>query len=431
MAKTKVIPHVIQRDFLSVYFNGKQHPVSKGQPLFTKIHKALTDRKWSQVVKLVNLAGQISNKSYGKVTVSGDGVLYKGQKIENVLTAKILELIEHNKPVTHMLRFMDNLFRNPSAYAVNEVYQWLASGRFALTDDGCFLAYKVVDPDYKDKYTHTTDNHVGSRPIMDREAVDPDRRNECSHGFHFCSRGYIGHFHDNGDHLMEVKVNPRDVVAIPMGYNFSKGRTWTYEVMREVDFSEEIKAGSIDTPVMMQPVIEYAKERRALIKQVMSLPTVKRLIREGKMKPKSFTKASHGRLQDWLRKFARLDLAPAKSKLFDNPLRFAREAAGLTKGQVAKAANLTLADVYNAERHSDPSQAIIDTIIRAIATLQGNKHKDAGVSYPRPAIKVVTKVSYSYTPSSREFDGIDPDDPMEDEDPDDYSDEYSDEYDDE
>ena len=385
------IPFVLQRDFISVVVNGQVTPVSKGQATFPALYKALERGQWARVPKLLTLTAQIAEKSHGKVSVTADGIFYKGQKVDNSLTAKISELIEHGKPVAAALRFMDNLYQQPDMNTVNEIYEWLASGRFALTEDGCFIAYKKVGADYKDLYTHSVDNHVGQRPLMPRSEVDPDRTNTCSQGYHFCSRSYLPNYGAGWTsgkvRIMEVKVNPADVVAIPIDYNYAKGRTWTYEVIREVQANEMIE-GTTDSPVMMQPIIEVEPERKALIKQVKALPTVQRLMRRGKMKAESFRKASTDRLTNWLRRFSRMDIAPVKSKLFDNPLRFAREAAGLTMGQVAKAANMRLQDVYNAERCQHPKQEDIDMILIAIAKLQGNEViTRAGVCYPRPAAK--------------------------------------------
>jgi hypothetical protein len=392
MPNTSEIPFVLQNDYLSVIVGGKMYPISKGQPTFKLLHQALSRKQWSRVPKLLSLATQMAERSHGKVAVNSNGVFYKGQKVDNVLTAKIVELIEHGKPAAHMLRFMDNLYQQQDANTVNEIYQWLSSGRFALTDDGCFIAYKKVSRDYKDIHTGTIDNHVGQVPMIPRSVVDSDRRNECSVGLHFCSKEYLpkfGNRFSTGDsRIMEIKVNPADVVAIPLGYGYTKGRCWRYEVLREIQPDEMIE-GKTDSPVMMQPLIEIASERKALIKQVMALPTVKRFLRCGKMTPASFSKASTKRLTSWLTKFSRMDIAPVKSKLFDNPLRFAREAAGLSMGQVAKEIiDMDLKDVYNAERSQHPSQEALDKILTAIAKLQGNEYvSQSGVSYPRPTSK--------------------------------------------
>lgn len=418
------MPFVLQSDYISVVVNGKAERVTKGQPTFKQLYAALEKGQWAKVPKLVSLAAQIADKSHGKVTVNANGVFYKGQKVDNSITAKINELIRHSKPVAHVLRFMDNLYQQPDMNTVNEVYEWLSNGRFALTDDGCFYAYKYVDANYKDCYTHTIDNSPGQIVTMPRTEVDPDRRNECSRGLHFCSKAYLRGYSSN--HIMLVKVHPADVVAIPKDYGYTKGRTWRYEVIREVQAGEMV-VGETDAPLMMQPVIEIAKERLDLIKQVKSLPTVKRLMRRGKLTSASFSKASVARLTEWLKKFSRMDIAPAKSKLFDNPLRFAREAAGFTLGQVVKATDskLTLQDAYNAERSQRPEQKVIDMVLKAIAKLQGNTVRQSGISYPKPTVKKAAAPAYAYssyysTPSGASATAVLDEDEDEEDDDEDY-----------
>ena len=385
---SNAIPYVLQTDYISVLLNGKSYQATKGQPTFKQLHRALERGQWSRVPKLVNFTAQMAERTHGKVDVTADGVFYKGQKVDNSLSAKILELIEHGKSVGSWLRFMNNLYQQGDVNTVNRVYDWVNSGRYAITSDGCIVGYKVVRPNYTDKHTGTVDNHIGTRPLMARSEVDPSEFVECGRGYHVCTRGYIHGFYHKGDHIMLVKVNPADVVASPLNFGYRKFRCWTYEVFEEVNPSEidNLVSDTADCTVMMEAVVEVPNDRSDLIKKVKALPTVKRLMRRGKLTAASFSKASTERLIGWLRKFSRMDIAPSKSKLFDNPLRFAREAAGLTLGQVRTASGMTLQEVYNAERCLKPSQEVIDQILIAIAKLQGNNDiGQAGVSYPRPA----------------------------------------------
>lgn len=414
------IPYVLQRDFLSVVVNGEQHPVSSSQPTFKALKLAIEKQQWGRIPKLLDVTQQIAQKSHGKVKVTKKGVFYRGNKVENSLTAKILELLEHGMKVDSMLRFMDNLYQQPDVNTVNRVYDWINSGRYTITSDGCIMGYKVVRPNYTDKHTGKVDNHIGARPLMARSAVDPSEFVECSRGYHVCVRGYVGGFYSEGDHIMVVKVNPADVVASPLNFGHRKFRCWTYEVFAEVGLDEinGLTSDKADAAIMMQPVIEIPDERPDILKKVKALPTVKRLMRRGKLTAASFRKASTERLIGWLRKFSRMDVAVSKSKLFDNPLRFAREAAGLTLGQVAKAAGMTLQETYNAERCLKPEQDVIDKVLIAIASLQGNHDIGrAGVSYPRPTA-MGTGSSYPYSSSVSSYDDADDEEEEEEEDDD-------------
>jgi hypothetical protein len=66
---------------------------------------------------------------------------------------------------------------------------------------------------------------------MDRGKVDADRERTCSAGLHVAAWNYAESFYFNG-HLLEVEVNPRDVVAVPTDYNNEKMRTCEYKVVR-------------------------------------------------------------------------------------------------------------------------------------------------------------------------------------------------------
>lgn len=69
---------------------------------------------------------------------------------------------------------------------------------------------------------------------MDRSLVDPDKNETCSRGLHFCSFDYISHFETQNSRVIIVKINPRDVVSIPVDYNNTKGRCCEYTVLTEV-----------------------------------------------------------------------------------------------------------------------------------------------------------------------------------------------------
>lgn len=78
-------------------------------------------------------------------------------------------------------------------------------------------------------------NSPGNTVSMPRYQVDSNRYNTCSVGLHFCSREYLPAFGcGDGEKVVLVKVNPADVVSIPVDYNNAKGRTWKYEVVSEV-----------------------------------------------------------------------------------------------------------------------------------------------------------------------------------------------------
>ena len=399
------MPFVLKSNYISVVVDGRPFQLLGSHPTFKRMARALKGKRWDRVPALVNAAQSISNRSHGNVEVRGGEVFYKGSKIDSSLTKRMVRFIEHGKPVANLLRFMDNLFKNPDQDTIRELYDFLERYALPITDDGCFVAYKRVDKDYMDMHTNSVDNHVGQVVFMPRKAVDTDRTTPCSSGYHFCSREYLHNF--PGEHLMAIKINPADVGAVPES-NIGKGRTWRYEVISEVpneDYETE------DAAYFQRPLISVGRDRKALIRKLLALPMVKRLvarterahaearlsrrrIKTGSAHPKvevagltkkAVQKAALGRLQLWYQRFNTSQIpAPEQSPLFGNPTRPARVAAKLSIVRIAKEMGVRASEVYRTERAEKPSQRFIDNYLGAIMRIKGRL---AGMAYPASAAR--------------------------------------------
>lgn len=88
-----------------------------------------------------------------------------------------------------------------------------------------------------DIHSGTFDNSPGKIVEMPREEVDSDVNQTCSRGLHACADSYLGEFYakSSGYKVIVVKINPKDVCAVPADYNFSKMRTCRYEVLSEAE----------------------------------------------------------------------------------------------------------------------------------------------------------------------------------------------------
>jgi len=156
-------------------------------------------------------------------------------ELQSAITDRIIKMSSQGFDTYPLTNFISNLYRNPSPTAISELYMFLNSCELPITDDGCFIAYKMVKYDYCDIYSGTIINTVGEVVSMPRSMVDDNRDNTCSKGLHFCSKDYLPYYgQTQGTRCMLVKIDPADVVSIPSDYNNAKGRTWRYEVVGEV-----------------------------------------------------------------------------------------------------------------------------------------------------------------------------------------------------
>ena len=70
--------------------------------------------------------------------------------------------------------------------------------------------------------------NIGQAVQMPREECDNDPERTCSAGLHVGSMAYVGDFGYNDKVILEVLVNPRNVVSVPVDYNATKMRCCEY-----------------------------------------------------------------------------------------------------------------------------------------------------------------------------------------------------------
>ena len=220
---------------IAATINGVSYTIDTDHPKYKQALDAVRKKDWTGFVNLVNITKQVQSYLDGSDVQIYDGTInYHGQVIHNTLTKRILNFMRDGLPHEPLLNFFKNLMENPSKRAVDELYDFLEAGELPITEDGHFLAFKNVRSNYMDIHSGKFNNSVGNVCEMPRNGVDEDKNRTCSAGLHFCSIQYLPSFSDSdGGHTMIVKINPKDVVAIPADYNNTKGRTCRYEVVAE------------------------------------------------------------------------------------------------------------------------------------------------------------------------------------------------------
>lgn len=261
---------------LSIVIDNTPYTVERDHPKFSEIVSAVKEGRWDEIPELISVAKALQFFGEGKVEVDEDeGVIrYEGRVLNNVLTNRILWMMNDGFNIDPFVKFVENLMSNPSKRAVEELYTFLEYGKLPITEDGCFLAYKRIGGNYKDIHSGTvlnkpyslmTEDEKNSLPYttklgvtvecgddgettisMPRNKVDDRSEVTCSEGLHFCSLEYLKSF--SGERIVILKINPRDVVSIPTDYNNTKGRCCGYEVVGEY-------LGSMTDPAFTKSVV--------------------------------------------------------------------------------------------------------------------------------------------------------------------------------
>lgn len=218
---------------LTVHFaNGDVAVWSVTNPEMPHILELCKKAKWGEIETLNNINKAIMNSK--NVVIEKDTVKIDGVSVSNTNTPimKFIKILQEkgvvDSEINRIKPFLENMFKNPFIDAVHEIYDYCKAMDFEITDDGCFLAYKKVRKDLGSVFDNGETKHkIGE--YTEVKVYDTERTNVCSNGLHFCSKSYLQYY--PGDVIIIVKVNPKDVVSIPVDYNFAKGRCRKYLVV--------------------------------------------------------------------------------------------------------------------------------------------------------------------------------------------------------
>ena len=233
------IPHIDTARSLWFMAGSKPYTVYSDNPQYEAVRAIVVGGgDVNEAVNLVDTKELITTFSKGDVTITDrDEVRILGQEVSDAIVDRILRLHKANEPFDSLAAFARLLLQNPNAEVREDLYKWLERGGMPLTEDGHFLAYKKVQDDYFSYYSGKSGkvfHGVGQRVSMEREDCDESRDSTCSSGLHFCSHTYLSNYHGSSGKVVLMKINPRDVTAIPTDYNLSKGRCCAYVVLEEV-----------------------------------------------------------------------------------------------------------------------------------------------------------------------------------------------------
>lgn len=250
--------YIFTGDGVSMYIDGKMLSAEKTHPKYDAIIDAIRKGEWDDIPGLINIAVAVESFATGsavEVDAAAGIVRYNGVPLRNYLVDRILSMMRDGFDIKPMVAYLENMMKNPSKRAIDELHKFNEYGKMPITDDGCFIAYKIISGWY-DTYSRTVFNkpyalfeeedfsvvpYTTNKNVtvdiqddlttvsMPRNFVDDNAERTCSEGLHFCSHEYLKSF--SGDRIVVLKINPADVVSIPVDYNNTKGRCSKYQVL--------------------------------------------------------------------------------------------------------------------------------------------------------------------------------------------------------
>jgi hypothetical protein len=216
----------------------------KGSSEYEKAKELIKEENDQGLIDLVNSFKNAVEGASDKFRVENDVVYVKNadgteEALPRELGDYLTEFVREGLPTGVILKFWERLRNNPSYDSVQRLFACLSKNHHPLLPDGKFLAWRKcrrVGNKLVDIRTGKFDNSVGQIVSMPRNQVCDDHMQACMHGLHTSSWKYAkDHYGSPTDVMIEVAVDPADVVSVPYDYNEQKMRVCKFEVLRECE----------------------------------------------------------------------------------------------------------------------------------------------------------------------------------------------------
>jgi len=230
--------YIVRENQLAFSENNAVTPtiVFRENAAYPKIIAALKSGDFDRAKDLANPLKQINLRYSSDLKIEDGEIHIGGEVVSGALADRVIKAVTEEGDVPALIAFHKNLMQNPDFRAIGELPRFLDANNLPITKDGYLLAYKSVRNDYKDHHSGTVSYNLGFNPKMDRAGVNNNPNQTCSAGLHACAASYFsgGLFGgDSGSRAMLVKINPKDVVSVPVDYDGAKMRCCEMSVIAE------------------------------------------------------------------------------------------------------------------------------------------------------------------------------------------------------
>jgi hypothetical protein len=240
---------------ITLFYEGEMYIATSDHPNWAGIVKGLEDND-PEVVDLFDISRVVARKFESlseRVRVNNSRVYFDGDEVDTVLTRQIVRFLDEGRDFVPLVKFYERLATNPNQESVEQLYNWLNSHDFTITEDGKIIGYKGVQSDGKggfesvntgkaivngEQVSGHVPNNVGDVIEMPRADVTFDPNKTCSYGLHIGTWEYAQWWGRDGA-ILKVLVDPRDVVSVPSDAGGQKLRACRYTVLEIL--KQEIK----------------------------------------------------------------------------------------------------------------------------------------------------------------------------------------------
>jgi hypothetical protein len=219
--------YIILPNSLVLNHEGTTTTIIKDDGRYAQVLEKIKEGKLDEIIPLLSISKGLEDKGF---EVKHGLVYIEGEALPTALSQRVLDFYNEGLPFEPLLKFWSKLKANPSFNSRQMLFKFLEHNGHPITTEGNFIAYRAVTSDYKDKHTGTMDNSIGNVVEIPRSQVDDNPNNTCSHGLHVATMCYAKSF---GSTIVDVEIDPVDVVAVPTDYNGTKMRVCKFKVVAD------------------------------------------------------------------------------------------------------------------------------------------------------------------------------------------------------
>ena len=272
---------------VNAFVGGEAYTFDKNHHNYNALIRHLKSGNVEHFEAAYDVASSVEHFCDGYVHVKNGTLNWNGIPMPELFTDRILDMKKEGFDFDSMLNFMCNLNDNPSDKSILELFDFMQNKNLPITQDGHFLAYKAVRPDFKDIYSGSIDNSVGEVVEVDRSKVDSNRNRHCGAGLHVGAIDYVTSYgginldshddndSDGGNQIVICKVNPADVVSVPSDARFQKLRACRYEVVAifedVFDKSVEVLGSTVDNVSVVKYNDAWKEDIRVRLERLSSV----------------------------------------------------------------------------------------------------------------------------------------------------------------
>lgn len=234
---------------VTVFVDGQMLTADENHPAINEIVDAVVNGHGEAGIANLFDASIAAARRFEKLTdvvsVANSRVYVDGDEVDDVYADLIIRFMQEGSDFMPLVKFLEKTYTNNEQHSRENLSRWLnATGGFTIDEDGDIRGYKGVRADLTsitagpgivngESVSGHLDNSVGNVVEMARSKVQHNPSVGCSVGLHVGTWEYASNF-GHGT-VVEVKVNPRDVVSVPTDCNGQKMRTCRYKVVSVVN----------------------------------------------------------------------------------------------------------------------------------------------------------------------------------------------------